>query len=271
MLKSLRVVLALSLIAGSAALLTPGCGGDSSSSPTTPSVTAPTINGTTDMVYIGQRVTFTATGTSVTWGGDSPSVATVDATTGAVTGVGTGRVTIWAENSGGRATRLLRVLPSYNGKWSGSYSLTGCQASGDFASIEFCGSFFQGQILNMGFDLTQSRDQVTGTFSLGDLLGTLASSVVSDDGSLPLTGVISYEGLVIQLQNLRATSPSAGTMKGQFDQVWGAPDASGTGRLVCDIRDVTRMSGAPTMRSFSQGAGSPALTLEQAIAAVLRR
>jgi len=266
-----RGVLALALVVGIALFLTPGCGGDSSSGPATPSAVAPTITGTTDMVYIGQRVTFTASGTSVTWGGDSPSVATVDAATGVVTGIGTGRVTIWAENTGGRATRLLRVLPSYNGTWSGSYSLTGCQATGDFAAIGFCGVFFQGQILNIGFGVTQSRDQVTGTFSLGEIQGMLASSVVNEDGSLPLTGVVNDDDITIQLQNLRATSPSAGTMKGQFDQVWSGAGASGTGRLVCEIRDVTRMSGAPTLRFFSHGAGSPGLTLEELIKAVLRR
>ena len=270
-----RRVTALLLALGSVILFSVGCGdGNSDGPPSSPTPTAPTINTTTDMVYIGQRVTFSANpATGVTWGGDAPSVASVDASTGVVTGVATGKVTIWAQNSAGRTTRLLSVLPSYNGKWSGSYSINGCQSTGDFTAIDFCGMFFQGEVLNMGFDLTQSRDQVTGSFSLGDLLGTLSASTVNGtDGSLALTGSsTTADGLVIQMQNLRATSPSPGTMKGSFDQVWSLPGASGTGRLACDIRDVTRTSGAPTVRFLSPGANAPALTLEQAVRAVRRR
>ena len=273
-MKAPRRFVAAFLATGSLSLFAAGCGGDSSNGGAGPSPEpVPTINTTTDMVFIGQRVTFSATGTGVTWGGDAPSVATVDASTGVVTGVATGKVTIWAQNSAGRTTRLVSVLPSYNGKWSGSYSVNGCQSTGTFTEIEFCGMFYQGEILNMGFDLSQTRDQVTGSFSLGDLVGTLASSVVNGaDGALPLTGnSTTADGLVIQLQNLRATSPSPGTMKGPFDQVWSFPGASGTGRLVCDIRDVTRTSGAPTIRFIPPDANAPALTLEQVVRALKRR
>jgi len=252
-------------------LATAACGGDDSSNPAAPSAVAPVINGTTDMVYVGQRVTFTASGTDITWGGDNSAVATIDAATGAVTGTGTGRVTIWAQNAGGRATRMLRGLPSYNGSWSGSYSLTGCQSSGDWASNPFCVGFDEGQIMTIGFEITQSRDQVIGNVSLGTIQGPLSSSVVNEDGSLPLTGVITIGDVTIQLQTLRATSPSVGAMKGQFNQVWSISGVSGTGRLACDIRDVTRTSGAPTMTSFSHGANVPVLSLTQLMAAVARR
>jgi len=268
-----RCAAAMLLTIGSVVFFTPGCGGETVPGPSPDNPTAPTISTAADMVYIGQRVTFAATGTGVTWGGDAPSVATVDATTGAVTGVATGKVTIWAQNTGGRATRLLTVIPSYNGRWTGSYSVNDCQSSGDFAAEDFCGMFYRGEILNMGFDLSQTRDQVTGAFALGELGGTLSSSVVNgSDGSLPLTGSFTNsDGLTIQLQNLRATSPSPGTMKGSFDQVWSVAGAVGTGRLVCDIRDVTRTSGAPSLRSLLPDPNAPALTLEQVISAVKRR
>ena len=252
-------------------LLVPACGGDSGtgSSPSAPTVSAPTINGSTDMVYIGQSVTFTATGTGVKWGGDAPSVATIDANSGVVTGIGTGRVTIWAENTGGRTTRLLRVLPSYNGNWSGSYAITGCQSAGGWALAGFCGSFYAGQVLNIQFQITQNRDQVTGAFAFGGLVGTLNAGVVNEDGSLPLSGTIVEGSNTVQLQNLRATSPSAGTMKGQFDQVWGNSTFTGTGRLSCDIRNVTRTSGAPTF--LARANEPPIVSMEDLFRAVLRR
>jgi len=272
-MRSHRRVVAVCVALGSVMLFTPGCGDDGPNTISGASQPPPVINTTTDMVYIGQRVTFSATGTGVTWGGDNASVATVDATTGAVTGVATGKVTIWAQNTGGRATRLLTVIPSFNGKWTGSYSVNDCQSSGDFAAEDFCGMFYRGEILSMGFDLSQARDQVTGAFTLGDLAGTLSSSVVNGgDGSLPLIGSFkSSDGVTVQLQNLRATSPSPGTMKGAFDQVWSFTGAVGTGRLVCEIRDVTRTSGAPSLRSLLPDPNAPALTLEQMIRAVRRR
>src|SRR3954462_15585040 len=83
------------------------CGG--SKAPAAPSVAAPTISTPNTTIYIGQTVQFTATGGgTITWGGDAPGVARVDAPTGRVTGVGNGRETIWAENAGGRTTRALR-------------------------------------------------------------------------------------------------------------------------------------------------------------------
>lgn len=248
-----------------------GCGGTSgggSTSPTTPTaVTAPTINGSTDMVFVGQVVTFSAVGSGVTWGGDAPAVARIDSTTGVVTGIATGRVTIWAENAGGRITRLLRVLPSYNGNWSGTYELTGCQSSGGFAIAGFCGSFSLGQVLSINFSMTQTRDQVTGAFALGGIVGTLTSGVVNEDGSLPLAGT-AFEGTsTVRLQSLRATSPSAGTMNGTFDQEWSSTTLSGTGRLSCRIRSVTRTSGAPALFASP----TAALSLEDAIRSVLKR
>lgn len=248
------------------------CGGESGgAAPVAPTPVAPVMNGSTDMVYVGQTVTFTATGTNIKWGGDTPSVATVDQTTGAVTGVGTGRVTIWAENTGGRATRLLRVLPSYNGSWYGSYALKDCQSSGDFALGGFCSMFYSGQILNLGFDITQHRDQVTGTFSFGGLDGVLTGGVVNEDGSLPLTGAIVEGETTVLLQNMRAESPTPGTMKGGFDQVWASTSLSGTGRLICEIRDVTRLSGAPALTFFSRPETAAPAKLEDLIRAVLAR
>jgi hypothetical protein len=112
----------------------------------------------------------------------------------------------------------------------------------------------------MGFNITQTRDAVTGTFSLGTLQGTLSAGVVNDDGSLPLTGTINNGATVVQLSNLRATSPSAGTMRGGFDQIWSSAGLPGTGRLSCDIRDVTRTSGAPTLTGRAQSGQSYSLT-----------
>jgi len=248
------------------------CGASSPTGPSTPAAVAPTISTSADLVLIGQTVPFEATGGgTIKWGGDSPSVANIDTTTGRVTGVGTGRVTIWAENAGGRTTRLLRVLPSYNGTWSGSYTLQSCQSVGDYSLGKFCGQFFQGQVLSIAFNITQNRDAVSGTFALGSLQGTLNTGVVNEDGSLPLSGIINSGTSTVQLSNLRATSPSAGTMRGSFDQIWSSSALSGTGRLMADIRDVTRTSGAPSFTGRASGTPPIGYSLEEMIRGALAR
>jgi hypothetical protein len=222
------------------------------------------------MVFIGQSVTFTATGGgTIRWGGDNPQVATIDQTTGRVTGVGNGRVTIWAENEGGRTTRLLRGLPSFAGSWQGSYALTGCQSTGDFAAIGFCGSFFQGQVLNMQLETSQTDDRVSGGFGFGGNSGTLNASTVAENGVLPLTGTINSGEVTIRLDNARLESPTAGTITGGFDQTWSVSGASGFGILSCEVRNLTRTAGGPTMGFTAPS--SEHVTLEEVIRRVLRK
>jgi hypothetical protein len=122
-------------------------------------VSAPTLSTTNTSIFIGQTVQFSATGGgTIRWGGDNPQVATVDQTTGRVTGVGNGRVTIWAENEGGRTTRLLRGLPSFAGTWAGNWVVEGCTANGAFAILRTCDEFPGGGSRSLGLSLTQADD-----------------------------------------------------------------------------------------------------------------
>ena len=251
-----------------------GSGGSTGPSGGPPQVTetAPTISTPNTHIYMGQSVTFAATGTNVRWGGDAPSVATVDATTGRVSGVGNGRVTIWAENGGGRTTRLLRGLPSFAGMWRGTYAVTRCQSSGQWRSvIEFCDEFRVGEILTVALAMTQTDDRVTeGTFNLGDLPdGSLTPSVVSEAGMLAITGRATPDpSVTIALENVRLESAAAGAMTGLFEQVWASPGLTGTGRLDCELRGMTRTGGGPAIgRALFDGP----MTLREAIGHVRRR
>lgn len=247
-----------------------GCGGGGGSTPTAPSVSAPTISTSNTTIFIGQSVTFAATGGgTMRWGGDNPQVATVDQTTGRVTGVGNGRVTIWAENEGGRTTRLLRGMPSYAGSWQGTYALTGCQSTGDMARIGFCGNFFQGQVLNMQLQMSQTEDRVTGSFAFGGNVGSLNASTVAENGVLPLTGLFTSSNGSIRMDNARLESSTAGTITGHFDQIWSVSGASGFAILSSEVRNLTRTSGGPAF-----GLTAPSMqdvSLEEMIRRVLRK
>jgi Big-like domain-containing protein len=236
-----------------------GCGGGSPKpSPLPPSITTPN-----NIVYVGQTVLFVASGTgTIRWGGDAPAVASVDAATGRVTGVGIGRVTIWAENEGGRTTRLLRVLPSFAGTWRGSYVVENCQASGVFAALTFCGTVIRiGDRLDMAMIFVQTEDHLTGgSFLLatfpgtllprGSIPGTLTDTSVGEDGQIRLAGSVEpffTNNIRLSLENMRLESPNPGVMVGQYEQVWLDTTASGSGRVFARIDSMTRELGGPTL------------------------
>ena len=245
------------------------CGGGGGNTAPTPVINAPTLTTANTMIFVGQTVQFTASGGgTIRWGGDNNGVATVDQTTGRVTGVGNGRVTIWAENEGGRTTRLLRGLPSYAGSWRGNYTVQDCQSIGDFAAGGFCRSFFRGQSLNTRYELSQADDRVTGSFALGDLVGSFNPATVAESGQLPITGSLSSSGTIVTLENMRFESPTAGVIHGQFEQLWGTSGASGWGRLYCRIESVTRTAGGPSF-GFN-GPASEQVDLAEMIRRVLR-
>ena len=233
------------------------CGGGSTTP--TPVIAAPSIITPNNVVYVGQTVPFAATGTgTIRWGGDAPGVATVDAATGRVTGVGIGRITIWAENEGGRTTRLLRVLPSFGGTWRGSYVVENCQASGAFSASAFCGTTIRiSDRLNMAIIFNQTEDRVTGvsvllgSFPGGSIGGSLTDTSVGEDGQIRLAGSVepvAGHTIRIDLENMRLESPNPGVLVGQYEQVWFDTAASGSGRVFARIDSMARELGGPTSR-----------------------
>lgn len=241
------------LVSSSALIFAFACGGGGSSTPTAPSVTAPVISTPNTSVYVGQSVTFTATGGgTIRWGGDAPGVATVDQTTGRVTGVGSGNVTIWAENAGGRTTRLLRSMSSFAGNWQGNYVLQGCTQNGIFAALDSCKDQPGGKSLSMALVLTQTEDRVAGgSIAFGGLTGTTTPSSVGGDDQIRLTAAIDpLAGNPIRLavENMVLNSPSPGNIQGSLEQVYSTTLASGTMRVFTRVANLTRTSGGPSLR-----------------------
>lgn len=250
-MRKLSVLLCVGLVA---------CGGGSGggTSPA-PIVNAPSISPADTMIYVGQVKTFSASGGgTIRWGGDNSQVATVDQTTGRVTGVGNGRVTIWAENEGGRTTRLLRGLPSFNGSWVGNYRVTGCAQSGTFALANTCRDFFTGSSWNMGMSFVQTDDRISGgTVNLGALNGTLTSTTVTEQGDIRVTGTIdplAGNPIRVFLENVALHSPSAGSLQGSHEVLFGSTTQSGTMRVFGAI-SLTRTSGAPLVSQSEVPAG----------------
>ena len=246
------------------------CGSSSGGSALAPSGVS-TITGLTLTVNppgVGATVNATATaqlssGTAapITSGftSDASAVATVTSA-GAITGVSIGDVSITVTYQGFTASKKVRVLPNYNGTYSGSYTIDTCTETGAFATEGLCAQFAAHATLPLAFLNQQSADLTTisGQFALGSLVGT-------GTGAISSTGVLTYAGAYITgtgriaLQNFTGAAPAVGQISGHFEQLW--TDSTSTGQLflACTIHDLTRVSGgvvAAALPSASPTTGS---------------
>jgi len=240
--------------------------------PTTQSIT---VISSSNLLYIGISETFTATATMSdgtikavvggVWGGDNPTVATVEAATGKVTIVGSGTVNIFVTYGGKQGSKAIRGLPNYQGSWSGSYIIVSCSATGDWAVIDFCSLVPVGTVLPTNLVLIQDQDRVQGNFRLGQL-GADTSGPVQTDGQLLLTGTI--QGDITMEVSWRLQSTTPGQITGSLSQIWRMTGYSGNGQLSCNIRDLNRTS------TMTLGPGAPRVmtpTLKDFIRALMRR
>jgi hypothetical protein len=234
----------------SLSLLVSACG-KGGGTPTAPAATTQTINVTgPDRVFIGGTETFTATAVmsdgssrAVTtgWASDAPGVATVEPTTGRVTGAGSGMATIFIVHEGRQGQKVVRSLPNFQGAWSGSYAIRGCTQSGQIAAANLCGDTFTvNRVLPTNLSLTQDADRAQGRFFLGSLGGD-GSGPVQTDGRLQLTGAIHDGGTTIETV-WALDSQTPGRITGGFTMLWRLSGFSGDVRVTADIRDLNRSS-----------------------------
>jgi len=249
--------------------------------PTTPDIPTVTVSFITvisnsDMLYIGLEEVFTAVMTMSdgstkaviggAWSGDNSSVATVEATTGKVTIVGSGTVNVSVQSEEKQGSKAIRGLPNYQGTWTGSYILDSCNATGDLLEAGFCDIFVVGTVMPIDLVLTQAEDRVIGRFYLGDLSAD-TSGPVATNGQLPLTGLVSSDPFTLDvLLQLQSTMP--GQITGTVGMLWLTTEFSGNGQLLCSILDLNRTS-TMTMAQPTRHVMTP--TLQDVLRALLRR
>ena len=275
--KMLLVFLCLSLF-----LSIPCCKKKLPTTPDIPAVISPTVQSITvisssDLLHIGISETFTATATMSdgssnavvggVWSEDNSSVATVEATTGQVTIVGSGTVNIFVNYEGKQGSKAIRGLPNYQGTWSGSYVITSCNATGDFAAMDFCSFLPVGIELIIELNLIQDEDRVEGRFLLGDL-GADTNGPIQTDGQLLLSGAVQEGTSTIEVAMLlQSTTP--GQIFGRLNQLWRATEMTGDARLEANIEDLSRISTmAMSLHSVPR---MPSPTLEDLVRALRKR
>jgi hypothetical protein len=177
--------------------------GKGNSSPTSPSNSSSTSSVTLNVagiVKVGESQQASATANlasgetrAVTTGfkSDTPTVATAT-DTGMVTGVSNGTANIFVVYGGQQGLRQVRVVPDYQGTWTGQYQVTACTSDGIVRDAGVCVSALTiGTTLPISAILTQSGDQVVGTFSLGSLATSQITVPVRSDGSVAASGDVS--------------------------------------------------------------------------------
>lgn len=176
---------------------------------------------------------------------DTPSVATVTSA-GVITGVSVGDATITVDYQGFKASKKIRVLPSYTGTFYGTYTLDTCRDTGGYTGGNSCASTLPtvplGSVLQIAVSNIQSADLTTmsGQFLLGTLLGN-STGTVSPSGALTYAGsVASSSTWSMNFENFAGSSPSVGHISGRFDIVWTDTASTGTSRWSCTIVDLVR-------------------------------
>jgi len=230
------------------------CGGGSGGgSPTTPTPVTPaptvaslSISPATDLVTIQGAVALSATATmsdgttkaaSGTWASDAPSIATVDGT-GKVTGIAPGQATVTVTYENVKATRAIRVVPDYQGSWTGDYTVLACQDSGDFHQEDWCKVAMR-DLVHVTMTLTQNRDAVTGAWTHRDVKGTV-SGTISTDGTLALEGNGNLDNVPLTITGWRSRSTDNKTQSGRFTISMTSSRWSGSSQALIEIRTCTK-------------------------------
>lgn len=194
------------------------------------------------------------------FGTDTPGVATVSST-GGITGVAIGDVTIFVDYQGMRASKRVRVLPGYGGTFGGTYVVSSCVATGDFVSTNpddnFCTGITNGLVLSFAMQSTQSADltSLTGLFALSPTSIGSGSGTVSSAGVLTYSGGLAFPGDTtrVDFRNFIATSPAPGRISGSFEMLWTDPTLTGSGVITCTNLDLVRQSAVLAPPASPQG------------------
>jgi hypothetical protein len=152
------------------------------------------------------------------------------------------------------------VIPQYGATWSGSYTVTGCTQTGDFVSVNVCGTFASGTVLPFTMTLAQTGTAITpGTFSLGTLAFVLQPATIASNGSLALIGSATVTPALI-VTTWALTAPIVGTQS----QAWTAQGLTGQATVTSVVGSTVRTASLVT-------AGDPPTSLADALRAIRQR
>jgi hypothetical protein len=163
---------------------------------------------------------------------------------GAVTGVANGRATIYIVSGGRQGQQVIRVVPDYQGAWSGGLRVVSCTHTGIWAEWEFCNELPAGAEFGYTLSLEQAGELMTARASFGNPIEfpAVAASLRADGtASFAATAVITDSGATFTIDSVfDINSPRLGELTGTVTEVWRVPNVPGDMRLVQDIVSTRR-------------------------------
>jgi hypothetical protein len=235
-------------------VLTAACGG--SSTAPTPQVSTTGVTVTLPAIAkVGESQQASATAArsdgssqavSAGFQSDAPSVASVT-DGGLVTGQANGQANIFVVKDGRQGSKLLRVVPDYQGSWSGRYTIATCTSDGIIRSAGGCTtSFGVGSSLQITAQLTQTADVVTGTISFGSLTGPQVTTPIGADGSVQTQFVLNSDNTARIDATVSVNQITRGQLVGTVRQAWLSTSGfAGSMTFTGNITSGGRLSGHP--------------------------
>ena len=237
--------------------------GSSSTTAPSPTTTAVTVT-VSNPVRMGQTAQATASETlsdgqtrAITsgWLSDAATVATVT-NGGLVIGIANGRATIYVVAGGRQGQEVVRVVPDYQGRWSGGLRVTSCTQTGVVATLGFCDDNQVGMTYRYALSLSQSGAQMSAMVDYGvPWLFPSIAAPIREDGTSAFTPSMSAtdSGVTVSIDAaFNINSTRVGELTGTVNEVWRIPNVPGEGRVTQDIVATTRSSTA-TLSSLGEG------------------
>jgi hypothetical protein len=182
---------------------------------------------------------------STGWQSDAPGVAVVTSA-GAVSGVSNGRATIFIVSGGRQGQQVIRVVPDYQGAWSGGARITSCTQTGIWADAEACNDNAVNTEFGYTLSLEQSGELMTARLSYGSPLDfpSVAAPIRADGtASFAATAQLTESGATFTVDTVfEINSTRVGELTGKATEVWKVPNIAGEMRLALDTFDNRRTS-----------------------------
>lgn len=205
-----------------------------------------------------------------TWGTDAPGVATVNAA-GLVTTLSPGDVTIFFDSAAGsRGTKHLTVVGDFNGLWAGTYQLSGCTETGDFAANGFCATFTNGLSGPYTVSMTQTSTTINASWTLASSMFGYSSAATADGtfGTATSPTAARADTNFASTTSFQLSQTGIGQIAGTVQVTFTSPRLAGSGRFTGRIGTANRSTVAvPTNVTFF---GAPSTFTDLRTALVLR-
>jgi hypothetical protein len=166
---------------------------------------------------------------------DVPTVASVT-DTGLVTPLANGVVNIYMVFGGVQGTKTIRVVPSFQGQWRGSYVVRTCSQTGFFTSVNACNDLIN-RVFPTTMTITQNLDAISGNFFLGAIPFTPFIGPIAGDGSVGISGTDTLGSSISETVSWRLMSPQIGRITGRQTFILRALPNGGELQADADIVD----------------------------------